>query len=35
MKCDIINDVKQYITGYTIANFDIIQSDVALQNQVQ
>ena len=25
---------KHYIAGHTVANFDIIQSDVVLQNQV-
>ena len=44
-KCDVINDVKlsptvQYIAGYTViagftvANFDVIQSEVALHKQV-
>ena len=36
-KCDVINDVKLFPTvypGYTVAMFDVIQSDVALQNQV-
>ena len=37
IKCDINNDVKQFLTVYrgcTVANFDVIQSDVALQKQV-
>ena len=38
-RCDVINDVKLFPTVYcsishTVANFDVIQSDVALQNQV-
>ena len=27
------NYFQQYIAGYTVAMFDVIQSDVALQNQ--
>ena len=33
-KCDLINDFKLFPTGYTVANFDVIQSEVALQKQV-
>ena len=33
-KCDVINDVKLFRTGYTVAIFDVIQSDIGLQNQV-
>ena len=35
--CDLIitsNYFRQYIAGYTVAIFDVIQSDIALQNQV-
>ena len=28
-------DVKLFPTGYIVANFDVIQSDVALQKQVR
>ena len=35
IKYDIINDVKLFPTGYIVANFDVIQSDVALQKQVR
>ena len=37
-RCDVINDFKQfpmYIAGYNVANFDVIQSDVALEKQVR
>ena len=29
-----MTDLRQYIAEYTVANFDVIQSDVALQTQV-
>ena len=32
-KCDVINYVKLFPT-YTVANFDVIHSNVALQKQV-
>ena len=34
MKCDVINDVKLFPTGYTVQIFDVIQSNVTLQKQV-
>ena len=33
-KCDLINEVKLFLTVYRRQIFDIIQSDVALQKQV-
>ena len=33
-KCEVIHDIKLFPPGYTFTNFDIIQSDVALQKQV-
>ena len=33
MKCDVINDVKLFPTAYRIT-FDVVQSELALQNQV-
>ena len=34
MKCDIINDVKLFLTDILSQIFEVIQSDVALQEQM-
>ena len=36
-KCDVINDIKLFLTVYQdilLQIFDVIQADVSLQNQV-
>ena len=33
-KYDVINDIKLFPTVYTVANFEVIKSDVALQTLV-
>ena len=34
MKCDVIHGVTRFPTVYHAQMFDVIQSEVALQNQV-